>query len=87
MNVMSIARRRLDVGEPSATWVHLKEDKAVDAIHDAVFPGSLLVKIGLYEGSKADDWSSETVLPDVKVGGSKAPFVKAKVKVNLLKGR
>ncbi|GMH62476.1 hypothetical protein TL16_g03481 [Triparma laevis f. inornata] len=78
---------RLDVGEPSATWVHLKEDKAVDAIHDAVFPGSLLVKIGLYEGSKPDEWSSETVLPDVTVGGSKTPLINAKVKVHLLKGR
>ena len=36
---VAVGADRVDEGEPIATWVHLKEDKAVDAIHDAVFPG------------------------------------------------
>uniref|UniRef100_A0A7S1B6S0 C2 domain-containing protein n=1 Tax=Corethron hystrix TaxID=216773 RepID=A0A7S1B6S0_9STRA len=34
--------------EPDAQWIHLKEEKGVDLLPYNVFPGSILLKLGLY---------------------------------------
>ena len=42
-----------DAGEPRWKWLHMKEDKAIDALRDDIFAGNILVKIGLYKNKKA----------------------------------
>ncbi len=75
--------------EPIATWVHLREDNAIDAIEDNVFPGSLLLKAGMFDITNlstnpehsAPNWEEESTASDDQ------GHVKIKVKINVIAGR
>jgi hypothetical protein len=75
---------RLDAGEPKLTWIHLKEDKATDAINDTIFPGSLLVKVGMYAVEKPEEsaapWKEVRQSEDRRTAGAKDGWSEATAK-------
>jgi len=37
-----------EASEPDAKWIHLEEDDSINALHNSIFPGSILLQLGFY---------------------------------------